>query len=224
MKHEINLDNIGKQLKKQWYLILILPLLFNGLVWLSHEYVIPKTYQSKTQLLMLPNSYEKEVTSEQRIRVNMQLVNTLVKIVKSPKILDQVKNELHLTTKERQLLNEMDISADENSLIITLTVKNTSPSKVKEATKLIADNTKQYMEDYFPESKIEIFESAQNGEGISYKTQYAIAILSGIWIALCITIITMLRNNQIGRKEDLKQFGFPVFGSVPVWESRDLYK
>lgn len=224
MEQKINFKNIVEQLKKQWYLIILLPVFFGSLVWISHTFMIPKVYSSTTQLLMLPSNDNKDISSEQNIRLNMQLMNTFVTIVKSPKIKEKVKDELHLTSEEMNLLNKTEISTDQNSLVITLQVKSISPTKSKEIANLIATISEKNMNGYFPHSKVEIFEKAQKGVSISNTKQYIIASIVGVWSSLIIILVSMLKSSQITNEEDLKKYGFPVIGSIPYHESRDIFK
>ncbi|PEF43425.1 hypothetical protein CON22_26110 [Bacillus cereus] len=224
MEQKLNFKNMGEQLKKQWYLLILLPLLFGSIVALSHTLLISKNYVSTTQLLVLPNSGKEEASSEQNIRLNMQLMNTFMTLVKSPKIKAQVNDELHLTSKEKKLLNKMEISTDQNSLVITLKVTGLSSTKSKEAADLIANIAGKNMNDYFPNSKVVIFEPAQKGIVISNIKQYVVAVIMGLWISLIVIFVNTLKSSQITNEEDLKKYGFPIIGSIPYYESRDQSK
>lgn len=224
MEQKLNFKNLGEQLKKQWYFMILLPLFFGSLVWVSQTFLASKTYLSTTQLLILPNNNTEDTSSEQNIRLNMQLMNTFMTIVKSPKIKAQVKDELNLTSEEASLLNKMEISTDQNSLVITLKVKSVAPSKSKEVANLIATIAETNMNNYFPHSKVEIFEDAQKGVAISNMKQYIVAVIMGLWASLIIIFVSMLKSSQITSEEDLKKYGFPVIGSIPYCESRDVFK
>ncbi|MCM3222896.1 Wzz/FepE/Etk N-terminal domain-containing protein [Bacillus cereus] len=224
MDKKLNFKNINGQLKKQWYLIILFPLFFGSLVWVSHTFFIPKIYVSTTQLLILPSNNSKDISSEQNIRLNMQLMNTFVTLVKSPKIKNQVREELKLTKEEMNMLNKLDISTDQNSLVITLKVKSVSSAKSKEIANLIAKIAETTMNNYFPHSKVEIFEDAQRGITLSNMKQYIAALIIGVWSSLIIIFVNVLKSSQIINEEDLKKYGFPVIGSIPYCESRDIFK
>lgn len=224
MEQSIKLKNIGIQLKKQWYLLMLIPLFFGGMVLLSNMFLFQKVYMSTTQLIILPNNSDEKVSSEQNIRMNMQLMNTFVTLVKSPRTMNQVSEELKLEKEELKLLKEMEISSDQNSLIVTLKIKSTTATKAKETASLIAHITEKNMNSYFPHSKVEIFEPAQVGAELSNIKRYIVSGIIGIWTALIIIFISGLRSSQITSEEDLRKYGFPIIGIIPNGESKELFK
>lgn len=215
MKTNLNVGDILKKIFKRWYVVLGMALLFTACVYIAQELLLEKQYESKVELLVLPKKNDKSVeSSDANIRLNIQLMNTYMNIMKSHSTLAAVKKNLRLENSVNSLKKGIELSSDENSLSINLVVTNDSPNKTKNIANEIAKVYKNDMHRYFPNNSVSVLNIANVGTQVSHKIYYVVAVFLGLWSGIILVLIEVLGARVIRDEEDLKQFGFPVFGSV----------
>ncbi|PEO38855.1 YveK family protein [Bacillus wiedmannii] len=219
MKQEFIFKNMSHEWKSKWYVILIFPLLFSSFVWMSRLFILPDTYTSSAQLLLLPKN-DADKPAENEIRLNIQLMNTFVNIAKSSKTLNQVERNLKLNPDEKKYLKNVEIITNETSLVMDLKTTNQTAKTAQHVTNEIATIIQAYMNEYFPGSQVVILEPAGKGDKVSYATQYILACIIGLWCGLAYIFLQSLLSTVIRTKNDLAQTELLVLGSIPYQKNR----
>lgn len=89
MENTLDLTKIWEIIKKNWKLLIIIPLVFLILSALITFFLIKPKYEASTQVLVNEKEKDSKVAA-QEVQGNIQLVNTYAEIIKSPRVLDEV--------------------------------------------------------------------------------------------------------------------------------------
>lgn len=213
---KLSLKSIGKRVIKRWYIMFFFPLFFGISSYVIQNYVQEKNYQSNVELLILPKvSNELGSANDANIRLNIQLMNTYMNVMKSTPVLNEVRKEAELSESVSSIRKNMFLIGDENSLSFTLRLNSTSPEKSEKIANQITHSTQKYLESLFPENKLIVLNAAEKGTLLTDNTSVIIAITMGAWLSMVIIIWDMLNTGIIRETEQLSIFGFPVIGQLP---------
>lgn len=130
MENTLDLMRVWEIIKKNWKLLVIIPLIFN---FKCHFYILlakPK-YEASTQILVSQKEKESKMMA-QEVQSNIQLVNTYAEIIKSPRILDDVAKENKDYSADK-LSKMIDVNTEADSQILNVGVRSKSE---KESEKL----------------------------------------------------------------------------------------
>jgi len=145
MEETIDLQELFKIIKKRFVLIVIISLVATTITGIFMNFFVTPMYQASTQLLVSRLDTDNNITSAE-IRGNIQIINTFNDILVSPIILDQVIEELNLSTTAGGLRNKMTVANRTDSQVITLTVQHEYPSLARD----IANQTAKIFERDLP--------------------------------------------------------------------------
>ena len=90
-------------------------------------YALTPQYESSTQILVNQEKLNKGAISNQNIQADLQLVNTYSVIIKSKRIMDEVKAQLSLNTTVNELTENMTVNSASKSQVIEIVVQNPDP-------------------------------------------------------------------------------------------------
>ena len=105
MENKINLTKFINILKKEWKLLVIIPLVFVLVSLLLTTFIMKPVYEANTQVLVNQKEKNPELRA-QEVQSNIQLVNTYTEIIKSPRILEQVAQKEKEFSSKLQALNK----------------------------------------------------------------------------------------------------------------------
>ena len=233
MEETISLQELFQTLKKRMILILsltILATLISGIV--SYFYVTP-IYQASTQLLVNQEKTETPILSVSEIQTNLQLINTYNVIIKSPAILDIVRQELALETVTTETLNKkITVSAVGESQVLTITVQDPDQFVARD----IANTTASV----FQSEIMEIMKRNVNNVNILAKAtatdtqspikpnkmlNMAIAMVVGLMLVVGLAFLLEYLDNTIKTEQELETLlGLPVIGSISSMEKKEQDK
>lgn len=214
MGKDLLFQNFLAKMLKKWYVILFFITFFVLLVFVVQNYLVEREYESKVELLVLPNANSKNDTNDAQIRLNIQLMNTYMNVMKSSNTLLEVKRELHLDKSIDTLRKGLTISSDENSLSLSLKVVSRDSKQAQLIAKGIAEVTQKNMKQFFPDNKIVILNPASTGKLISQNIYYLIAAFAGLWIGIAYIVIETILARTIREEVDISSFDFPILGVI----------
>ncbi|EJC3746160.1 hypothetical protein MYY11_002553 [Enterococcus faecium] len=222
MKMNLNLQIISKKILSRWYLLMFLGLLFMSFVYISQNFFQEKIYSSTVEMLVLPqkNTDEDTSTNDANIRLNIQLMNTYMNVMKSTPVLNKVKEKTGVKETIGEIRNSMILSSDENSLGMTLKVNTNSPYKSEEIANQVSQATQEYLSTLFPENQLVVLNPATQGVRIKNSMNYVIALFMGIWSGVAIIIYELLSKSVIKSNVGNLDFGFPTVGTIPINENK----
>jgi len=133
MEETISLQELGRTLRKRMSLIAILTMLaitVSGII--SFVFITP-IYQASTQILINQEKVDATALNTSNIQTDLQLINTYNVIIKSPAILDIVKEKLKLSG-----LGQITVNSEANSQVVNITVQNKNPKHAVDIANTIA--------------------------------------------------------------------------------------
>ena len=217
MENKINLTKFINTLKKEWKLLVIIPLVFVLISILLTIFIMKPVYEANTQVLVNQKEKNPELRA-QEVQSNIQLVNTYTEIIKSPRILDQVaKKEKEFSAQK--INNMLTVETQANSQILNISVKDSQKKRSEIIANEIANTFSKEMPKIMKVDNVSILSKADNtATKVSPKIiqNIIIAIILGILFTLVIILFKELLDKRIKEEEDVeRELDIPVLGSIP---------
>ena len=96
-------------------------------------------YQSSTQILVNQKKQEGTAIQFNEVQTNIQLTNTYKVIIKSPVILDQVKEKLGLNITTQELNKQIEVTNEKDSQVVLVTTKDKNPKMARDIANTTAE-------------------------------------------------------------------------------------
>lgn len=225
MEEEISLVELFDILKKRLGLIISTTLMGLLLVSLYTFFMVTPEYSSTTQLLV--NRAEGADTIQQSdINTNIQLINTYKDIITGPVILDEVRDELNMTTSHAGLSNRLSISSENNSQVFSIRVTDTNPYNAALIANTTADVFQESLPDIMNVDNVTVISIAEpNTSPISpnHTLDMAIGVVLGAMIGIGIAfLIEFLDNTVKDERFIVEELGWTNLGSVSKMDANEL--
>lgn len=127
MEETVTLKDILVILKKRFWTIFFITLFSVACCGIFTFYVLTPIYQTSTQLLVNQTRTQEIQFNYSDIQTNLQLINTYNVIIKSPAILDLVREELQLSMTTEELNDKISVDSEQNSQVLTIFVEDNKP-------------------------------------------------------------------------------------------------
>lgn len=121
MGDSLNLEAVLKILRKNVFLIITLTLLSGIFMALMTFFLMTPKYEAETQIL-ISQPETRGTVNNQDIETSLQLITTYRDIIQSPVILEEVIGNLELDMPIRELSEQIAVSNQDQSQVITVTV------------------------------------------------------------------------------------------------------
>lgn len=207
-------------LKTKKWVILFTMVLVGSIAYSLSRYVIPPTYEASTQILVVPKQTGTETLDSTQIQSSQGLVNTYRIIMKSPIILNEVRE--NIANAPEKLEDQIVIESEENSQVITIRATAGSAALASsianelgrvfsnEVPKLMnIDNTQILSPAFIPAEPVE--------PNIPRNT--ALGVLVGFILSSGIVLMRYLFNKQIRSEAEAEAIlGIPVIASIPLFD------
>src|SRR5690625_4581505 len=148
MEETISLKEIFDVIRKRLKLILLLTIGAGILAAIISFFILTPVYESSSQFIV-NQSHENEFgqIDSGTIRTNVELINTYNVIITSNAIMNEVVEELKLPYSSEELAKKIQVSSEQNSQVVTVTVKDPSPERATN----IANSTVTIFQEKIPE-------------------------------------------------------------------------
>ncbi|WP_275127481.1 YveK family protein, partial [Staphylococcus haemolyticus] len=203
-------------IKKNWKLILLLPIIFMLISVLITMFLMKPEYEANTQVLVNQKEKNSELMA-QEVQSNIQLVNTYSEILKSPRILDEVakKNNKYSASDIKGMLT---VTTQAESQILNVNVENGSKKDAEKVANDIANVFSDKMPDIMNVDNVSVLSSAK---GTASKVSpnlllnLAIGLILGLILSLIVIVLKEMFDKRIRTEEDIeKELNIPVLGSI----------
>lgn len=210
--------------EKKMQIILITAIFMTLGVIYSLGFVTPK-YQSVTKLLLATNSSSESTATESitttDVTLNSKLVSTYSELVKSKKVIRQVISDLGIKEDEQSVRSSVTVSAVSDTEVIEIRVKNEDPALAAKITNEIANVFIEIVKEYYGMENVHIVDEAEVAEepfNINHtKTVLIFAFIGLVLASMYILVINML-DTTIKSEEDIEKIsGLTVLASIPVY-------
>ncbi|OHO68886.1 capsule biosynthesis protein CapA [Staphylococcus sp. HMSC036D05] len=216
MENTLDLMRVWEIIKKNWKLLVIIPLIFLILSAIFTFFLAKPKYEASTQILVSQKEKESKMMA-QEVQSNIQLVNTYAEIIKSPRILDDVAKENKDYSADK-LSKMIDVNTEADSQILNVGVRSKSE---KESEKIANDVAKVFSKDVpdiMSVDNVSILSKANGtAEKVSPRTIMNLfaGLILGLVLAIIIAALREIFDKCIRTEEDVeKELGVPVLGSI----------
>ena len=216
-ENTIEFTRILQIIKKNLWLLILLPIIFLLLSVVLTFFVLKPQYQASTQVLVNQKKEAKNV-GVQEVQGNIQLVNTYSEILKSPRILDKVSKDYNKYSSEE--LNKMvNVKTQANSQILNINVTDHNKKESEDIANKVANVFKDDMPHIMNVDNVSILSTANGtAEKVSPKTSVnlIIGLFVGLVLAIFIIALKEMLDKRIKSEEDVeRELNVPVLGSIP---------
>ncbi|PER82237.1 YveK family protein [Bacillus cereus] len=220
MNETIGLKELVLILRKRMALMLLISIgsaLISGIV--SYYFMTP-IYQTSTQILVNQKKQDEKFIEFNEVQTNLQLTNTYKVIIKSPVILNQVKETLGLNIKIDQLKDEISVENEKDSQIIVVTVQDKNAYLARDIANATAEVFKGEVPKIMNVDNVTVLSKAEVAENHSPikprpMLNVAIAFAVGLMVSVGLAFLLEYLNNTMKKEEDVESvLGLPVLGIV----------
>ena len=218
---EINLKELFDYFVSKWFIITITGLVF---VVAGASYTLffkTPMYNSYTTMVLTTNNEKtnQQITSSD-ITLNKNLVSNYRVIMKSHSILNQVINNLELSTTAEQLKKQVNVTTDDDTEIIRISVNSENADSAKDIANEIARVFSNDVAKYYSIKNVAIVDYAEKANSpynISLLKTTVLALLVGIVLASAAIFIMFYFDTTIKSTEEIEsKIGLPTLGIVPI--------
>lgn len=230
MEETISLRDLLHTLRKRILLILSLTfvaVLTSGII--SYFFLTP-IYQSSTQLLVNQAKSDQPIYNPGEIQTNLQLINTYNVIIKSPAILDLVKQDLDLDMSIEQLNSKITVGSQKDSQVLAITVQDPDPNMAADIANTTANVFQREITKIMNIDNVSILAKAEVNENVSpVKPQpilnIAIALVVGLMAGVGLAFLLEYFDNTIKDEQDIEKYlDLPVLGAISTIEEEKVKK
>ncbi|MGG2094485.1 Wzz/FepE/Etk N-terminal domain-containing protein [Bacillus sp. S13(2024)] len=220
MEETISLKELFQILRKR--LVMILSITFSAAIIsaiISFFFMTP-IYQSSTQILVNQKKQEGATLQISDVQTNVQLTNTYKVIIKSPVILDQVKDKLKLNTGAQDLTQKIDVANEKDSQVISVTAQDKDPKVARDIANTTAEVFQTEVAKIMSVDNITVLSKAEVVEHQSPikprpTLNIAIAFVVGFMASIGLAFLLEYLDNTLKKEEDIEDLlGLPVLGIV----------
>lgn len=216
MENTLDLSKFMNAIKKNWKLIVLLPIILMLISLLVTVFLMKPKYEANTQVLVNQKEKNSELMA-QEVQSNIQLVNTYSEILKSPRIIEDVAKKNSKYSAE-DIKGMLTVTTQAESQILNVNVKNGSKKDAEKVANDIANVFSDKMPEIMNVDNVSVLSKA-NGTATKVSPNLllnlAIGLILGIIIAMMIVVLKELFDRRIRTEEDVKrELDIPVLGSI----------
>lgn|SRR5690606_5254191 len=217
MEETISLKEIFQTIRKRLWLIVMIAAVAVATVGVVSYFFLTPIYQSSTQILVNQKASDQPYLNQSDIRTNIELINTYNVIIKSPAILDIVKEKLDL---DESLNNLITVGSENNSQVVKVTVQHTDPKTAVDIANTTATVFKDEIVKIMNVDNVSILSPAELPDNpVPVKPNpvlnMAIALVVGLMAGVGLSFLLEYLDNTIKTEQDIeKLLELPVLGAI----------
>jgi capsular polysaccharide biosynthesis protein len=225
----IELREILRILRKRIWIVVLITILATAISGVLSYFFMTPIYQASTQILV-NNSKESSNTplNVNDLRFNLDIIQTYIEVITSPRILDQAIREMKLNLTYQQLKSKINVSTVKQSQLISITVEDPDQHTAAKIANGIASTFQQEIPKIMNVDNVQILAEAKeetNPSPVKPKPvlNMAIAFVVGLMTSIGLIFLIEYLDNTIKNEADVNRYlGLPVLGMVaPIDEKTE---
>jgi capsular polysaccharide biosynthesis protein len=152
-------------------------------------------------------------------QLNTQLISSYIDFIKSPMIINGVKDELNLTISNKKLSEQITIDHNENSQFVTITVRNENSKTVSQIANKVALLSKDQAMKLMKGSNIQVLTEPSQSLKVFPKPLpiAAITILVSLLVGIGGAMLREYLDSTVRNEQDIQELiGLPVIGHIEL--------
>lgn len=228
MEETISLKELLQTLRKRLLLILsitFVAVLVSGIV---SFYFLTPIYQSSSQFLVNQAKDDQPVYNPGEIQTNLQLINTYNVIIKSPAILDIVKNTLDLDMTTEQLNSKITVGSQTDSQVVAITVQDADPKMAADIANTTVNVFQREIKEIMNVDNVTILAKAEVNSSPVKPNPYlniAIATVVGLMAGVGLAFLLEYFDNTVKDEQDIERnLDLPVLGVISIIDTAKVQR
>ncbi|GKQ43358.1 hypothetical protein RD055328_12810 [Companilactobacillus sp. RD055328] len=216
----INSENLTikkfiKNLRNSVTLLIVFFVLILGTTYVYGTFVSKDTYSSDMRVLVNMKNEKNSAVQSEDMKTNIQLMNTYSEVIKSNQMMTKINKKLKLPhSKLKEIESNLNVSSDNNSLIIKVNYSDTNKELVSKVMKVLSQEIKTELPRLFPNIEVSILAKPDTPTKDSVLIKYILDIVVWFVISVSYLLLVTLRDQQIDSPEELNKLGVRYLGRV----------
>ncbi|WHY98437.1 YveK family protein [Peribacillus simplex] len=230
MRETLNIKDLFQLVKKRIVLIIIITTIITAMTGIVSFFILSPVYQASTQILVNQSKEKSELYNVGEIQTNIQLIETYSEIIKSPMMLEKVKERLNLDISNSALSEQIKIVSNGNSQIFTIKVEGADPKFAVSVASAITDIFQAEIKALMNVDNVNVLSKATIGDNSSPIkpnpiSNTIIACFAGVIISLVLTFMIEFFDKTIKVESDIEEhLKIPMLGIVNLMEDKKKRK
>ncbi|MGG3625227.1 Wzz/FepE/Etk N-terminal domain-containing protein [Bacillus gobiensis] len=222
MEETISLKEIFAILKKRMWLIIIITMIATMTSAAVSFFALTPTYEASTQILVNQSKSDEQAFNYNEIQTNLELINTYNVIIKSPAILQKVKQELNLEESVEQLNSQISIESENQSQVVNISVQDPDQAKAANVANTVADVFETEIKNIMNVDNVSILSRSEVNPSAApvsprININIAIAFVVGFMVSVGLAFLLDYFDNTIKSEEEIeKTLELPVLGTISM--------
>ncbi|AID02731.1 Wzz/FepE/Etk N-terminal domain-containing protein [Staphylococcus xylosus] len=217
MENSVDLIKIWRIIKRNFNLIIILPIVGLIIGLLCSLILVQPMFQASTQVIVNEKESDSAMQAQQ-VQSNIQLVNTYAEIATSPRMLEEVSKELDNKYSAKELSSMISATSETESQILNIAVesanKNDSEKIANVFSEVFSDETPKIMNI----DNVSILSKADDTATQTEPKMLVNALLGiviGLMVAAVVIVLREIFDTRIKNEQDVQdELDIPVLGSI----------
>lgn len=217
MENSVDLIKIWRIIKRNFNLIIILPIVGLIVGLLCSLILVQPMFQASTQVIVNEKESDSAMQAQQ-VQSNIQLVNTYAEIATSPRMLEEVSKELDNKYSAKELSSMISATSETESQILNIAVesanKNDSEKIANVFSEVFSDETPKIMNI----DNVSILSKADDTATQTEPKMLVNALLGiviGLMVAAVVIVLREIFDTRIKNEQDVQdELDIPVLGSI----------
>lgn len=215
---DIDIRDVWKIVKKRFLIIAVLTIVVTIVTGWMSLYILNPEYEATAKLLVQSQTPGNGSTFSD-VEANKELITTYAEIVKSQRIANDVINTLDLSVSPEDLLKKVDVHANDDSLITSVTVRDDDPNQAVIIANGFAQSFLENVGSIMKVDNVSILDEAvlpDNPVPVRPKPflNVAVSFVLSLIVGMCLSLMLEIFDQSIKSEEMVEELGLPVLGVV----------
>ena len=228
MEETISLQELFKTIRKRLSLIAFITAIAITISGVVSFAILTPIYQASTQILVNQEKQDASSFNAQDIQTDLQLINTYNVIIKSSAILSKVIEELSLDTTADALNDQITVSSEQSSQVLSIVVNNPDPKVAVDIANTTASVFQEEIQVLMNVDNVNVLAAAELGENPSPikpnpKLNMVIAAVIGLMLGVGLAFLLDYLDTTIKTEQDIEDLlELPILGLISPIPDEDV--